>query len=148
MFFSTPLENHGQPCHFKYICVEALCSTRRLKLIEYRAFLARAKAEQQPSRVIHQLACFDLDRAVQCPNLSRKKSCFGRDQWLVLPHYPLLVKAGLSHTLNSFWASSFATQCFRTVFKVDIKVRISWRVNHNVYSLIRKSSRNLAGRNN
>ena len=89
IFCSKLLEKHGQPCHFKYICVEALCSTRRLKLIEYRAFLARSKAEQQPSRVIHQLACFDSDRAVQCPNLNRKKSCCSRDQWLMLPHYPL-----------------------------------------------------------
>ena len=97
-----------------------LCSSLKLKRIEKRVFITRAKRENLSAKALATLASTTL-------HATKRSSKPGTHhvKWAVLPYFPCLFPTGIIGRSAKFWHSTLAKRELDSI-SLGIQVRVSW----------------------
>ena len=103
-----------------------LCSHHHLKVCERNFFAKRARHQFLSNPAYTSLSLSEFD--------SSSRSCIRNDtrnanistRWLVLPHFPAMLKTGFASRTSSFWNSDFAKRELGSMFP-SMQIRVSWK---------------------
>ena len=99
----------------------SLCSHPALRDDERSAFIARARTQ-----FLTKKSFLSLSPSKMSPVSRSKERTHMSTKWLVLPHFPALLKTGFASKTSVFWNSDFAKHELGAMSK-QTQIKISWR---------------------